>query len=158
MNDQPKQDMLKLIESRRDAIVCSIDENGFPNAKTMFKRKNEGLQVFWFSTNRSAIRTQQWLTNPKACVYFMDPLNVTGLMLTGHVQVCTDMETKQAFWAQGDEKFYPLGPADPDYCMLRFTSDRGNYFSGPQKRLFGANDNMEVSYAYSDGWRLSDSL
>ena len=66
MNDQPKQDMLKLIESRRDAIVCSIDENGFPNAKTMFKRKNEGLQVFWFSTNRSAIRTQQWLRNPKA--------------------------------------------------------------------------------------------
>ena len=40
MNNQNKQDIIKLVENSRDAIVCSIDENGFPNAKTMFRRKN----------------------------------------------------------------------------------------------------------------------
>jgi pyridoxamine 5'-phosphate oxidase len=155
MNRQDKQDIIKLVEASRDAIVCSIDENGFPNAKTMFRRKNDGLQIFWFSSNASAIRTQQWLKNPNACVYFMDPQNFTGLMLTGNIRVCIDNETKQAFWEQGDEKYYPLGPTDPDYCMLCFISDRGNYYSGPQKHLFSVKEDMnEVNYDYSEGWRV----
>ncbi len=155
MNNQNKQDMVKLVENSRDAVVCSIDESGFPNAKTMFKRKNEDLRVLWFSSNVSAIHTQQWIKNPNACVYFMDPQNITGLMLTGHIQVCTDIETKQAFWVQGDEAYYPLGPTDPDYCMLCFTSNRGNYMGGPQKCLFNINKDMEeVNYTYSNGWKL----
>ena len=40
--------------------------------------------------------------------------------------------------------------------MLCFTSDRGNYFYGPQKHLFSVNEDLEENYAYSDGWRLSD--
>lgn len=155
MNASKERDIVKLIENSRDAIVCSIDENGFPNAKTMFRRKNEGLRILWFSSNTSAIRTQQWLKNPNACVYFMDPQKITGLMLAGHMRVCTDVETKQAFWEQGDEKYYPLGPADPDYCMLCFTSDRGNYYSGPQKDVFSVNeDQQDVVYTYSNGWKV----
>jgi general stress protein 26 len=72
MNDQNKRDIMKLIEDSRDAIVCSIDENGFPNAKAMYKQIHEGLKIFWFSTNLSAIRTQQWLVRTKACIYFYD--------------------------------------------------------------------------------------
>lgn len=154
MNNQKKQDIIKLVENSRDAIVCSIGEDGYPNAKSMFRRKNEGLRTFWFSTNVSAIRTQQWLKNPKSCIYFMNPQSIHGLLLTGHMKVCTDNETKQLFWAQGDENYYPLGPTDPDYCMLCFTADRGNYFCGPQKLLFNVSDEFdEVNYSYSDGWK-----
>lgn len=140
MNDQVKKDIVRLVGESRDAIACSIDENGFPNAKTMFKAKAEGLQTFWFSTNTSAIRTQQWLERPKACIYFVDAQDFHGLMLTGLMQVCTDNETKQAFWKQGDEIYYPLGPTDPDYCILRFTADKCNYYHGLQKHLFSINE------------------
>ena len=37
-----------------------------------------------------------------------------------------------------DEKYYPLGPTDPDYCILRFTADKGNYW-GLQKHLFSVD-------------------
>jgi pyridoxamine 5'-phosphate oxidase len=143
MDQQVKTDIIKLVERSRDAIACSIDENGYPNAKSMFKVKNDGLRYFWFSTNTSAIRTRHWLERPAACIYFVDANDFHGLMLTGKMQVYTDNETKLAFWKQGDEMYYPLGPTDPDYCILRFTADRGNYYHGLQKHLFSADETEE---------------
>lgn len=140
MNQQVKTDIVNLVENSRDAIVCSIDENGFPNAKSMFRAKNKGLHTFWFSTNISAIRTSHWLVRPVACIYFVDAADFHGLMLTGQIQVCTDTDTKLAFWKQGDEMYYPLGPTDPDYCILRFTAEKGNYYHGLQKHLFNISE------------------
>jgi general stress protein 26 len=140
MEQQVRKEIIKLVESSRDAIVCSIDDDGYPNAKTMFRAKNEGLKNFWFSTNTSAIRTSQWLERPKACIYFVDASDFHGLMLTGKMQVCTDDETKKAFWKEGDEIYYQLGPTDPDYCILHFTADKGNYYHGLQKHLFSVDE------------------
>ncbi|HWT73955.1 MAG TPA: pyridoxamine 5'-phosphate oxidase family protein [Mobilitalea sp.] len=143
MKEQNKQDIIKLVENSRDAIVCSIDENGFPNAKTMFRLKNDSLETFWFSTNVSAIRTGHWQQSPEACIYFVDAVDFHGLMLIGKMQVCTDAKTKQAFWKEGDEMYYPLGPTDPDYCILRFTANQGNYYHGLQKLLFNVDELKE---------------
>jgi general stress protein 26 len=136
MTMQNKQDITALVENSRDAIVCSIDDKGYPNAKAMFRRVNEGLRTFWFSTNVSAIRTGQWQKNPKASIYFADHDNFHGLMLTGVMQVCADNETKAKFWKDGDKHYYSQGPADPDYCMLCFTAENGNYYHGLAKHLF----------------------
>ncbi len=136
MTQQQENGILRLVDNSRDAIVCSIDENGYPNAKCMFRAKNEGLSAFWFSTNVSAIRTGQFEKRPQSCIYFVDHEGFHGLMLTGNMQVCTDSETKAAFFHPGDEKYYPLGPTDPDYCILKFTAQTGNYYHGLAKCLF----------------------
>lgn len=144
MDQQIKADIVKLVENSRDAIVCSIDENGYPNAKAMFKANNEGFRYFWFSTNTSSLRTRHWLERPVACIYFVDPVGIHGLMLTGKMQVFTDDDTKLSFWHPGDEIYYPLGPTDPDYCILRFTAEKGNYYHGLKKHLFSV-DELEES-------------
>lgn len=128
MNEQIKKNIVQLVKGSRDAIACSVDANGFPNAKAMFIAKQEGIQTLWFSTNVSASRTQQWLQRSKASLYFFDSNNINGLMLVGNMEIYTDNETKQAFWKQGDEQYYPLGPTDPDYCIMRFTTKEGNYW------------------------------
>ncbi|WP_438433199.1 pyridoxamine 5'-phosphate oxidase family protein [Gorillibacterium sp. sgz500922] len=136
-------DVTALVEGSRDAMVSSIDDEGYPNTKAMFRVKNEGLRTFWFSTNVSAIRTGHWQKRPQASVYFVDSEGFHGLMLTGDMQVCTDNETKLAFWKEGDEQYYPQGPEDPDYCILRFTAERGNYYHGLSKHLFRTEDMPE---------------
>jgi general stress protein 26 len=135
MNEQDRKEIEVLIAGSRDAIVCSVDGAGFPNAKAMFLRAREGTKVFWFSTNVSAERTRQLTDRPEACVYFFDPERIRGLMLTGHMAVHRDAETKEAYWQEGDERYYSLGPTDPDYCMMRFTAEKGNYWGGG-KRVF----------------------
>ncbi len=140
MEKEVKDCIVKLVEGSRDAVVCSVDEEGYPNAKAMFRIKNEGLTTFWFSTNTSSIRLGQWLRNSKASIYFLDAEGFHGLMLTGEMKVHTDEETKQAFWKQGDEMYYPLGPTDPDYSILEFTAVKGNYYHGLEKHLFLTNE------------------
>lgn len=140
MEKEVKDCIVKLVEGSRDAVVCSVDEEGYPNAKAMFRIKNEGLTTFWFSTNTSSIRLGQWLRNPKASIYFLDAEGFHGLMLIGEMKVHTDEETKQAFWKQGDEMYYPLGPTDPDYSILEFTAVKGNYYHGLEKHLFLTNE------------------
>lgn len=120
--------IIKQVDATRDVVVCSMDDAGFPNAKAMFLRAHEGLHTFWFSTNVSAARTMRIIENPKSCIYFLDSNAIHGLMLTGEIKVHMDDETKQAYWEPGDINYYEQGPTDPDYCMMCFTAEKGNYW------------------------------
>jgi general stress protein 26 len=128
-----------LIDETKDIIVCSVDENGFPNAKAMFKTEHDGLKTFLFSTNTSSMRVQQFRENQKASIYFLGQSKIDGLMLVGTMEVCGDHEIKARLWVDGCEKYYPLGIDDPDYSVLRFTAEKGNYYFNLHKYPFEIN-------------------
>lgn len=44
------------------------------------------------------------------------------------MEVLTDAASKELIWRKGDTEYYALGVIDPDYCVLRFTADRGRYY------------------------------
>lgn len=143
MEREVRENIMRLAETSRDVIVCSVDEEGYPNAKAMFRIKNEGVETFWFSTNTSSIRVGHWLNNPKASIYFLDAEGFHGVMFIGEMTVHMDEETKLAFWKPGDEVYYPLGPGDPDYSILEFKAVKGNYYHGLSKILFTTEEVKE---------------
>ncbi len=110
------------------AMLGTNGDNGYPNIKAMLKMENEGLNRIWFSTNTSSKRVGQLVQNSKTCVYFVDFEQWMGLMLVGEVEVLQDTESRQRLWREGFEKYYPLGVTDPDYSVLRFTAQWGNYY------------------------------
>lgn len=119
------------IKKQKVSFICSIDENGFPNVKAMLKpRKINGLKEFYFSTNTSSLRVKQFLSNPNASIYFYRKglIKYTGVMLVGKMEVLTDQETKKMIWKKGDTIFYKKGVTDPDYCVLKFTAQKGRYY------------------------------
>ena len=121
----------KFVGSRKVALLGSVDENGAPNIKAMLApRQMIGLKEFYFSTNLSALRTQQYLKNPKACIYFFRKglISYTGVMLRGTMEVVTEQEVKNLLWRKGDTRFYKYGVTDPDYCVLKFTAENGRYY------------------------------
>lgn len=119
-----------MIDKAGVAIISSVDESGFPNTKAMLPpRKREGIKHIYFTTNTSSMRVKQYTKNPKACVYFFDPRFYRGVMLVGTMEVLQDSASKEMIWLDGDETYYPLGVTDPDYCVLKFTSHSGRYYS-----------------------------
>lgn len=121
----------KFVRSRKVALLGSVDENGAPNIKAMLApRQMIGLKEFYFSTNLSALRTQQYLKNPKARIYFFRKglISYTGVMLRGTMEVVTEQEVKNLLWRKGDTRFYKYGVTDPDYCVLKFTAESGRYY------------------------------
>jgi len=119
-----------LIDRAGVSIIGSIDQDGFPNAKAMLPpRKREGIRRFFFTTNTSSMRVEQFSCSPKACLYFFDHRFFKGVMLKGTMEVLQDASTKRMIWRDGDEMYYPGGVADADYCVLRFTAESGRRYS-----------------------------
>lgn len=119
-----------LIDRSGVSIVGSVDEDGFPNSKAMLPpRLRDGIRHIFFTTNTSSMRVGQFARNAKACVYFFDKRYFRGAMLKGTMEVLQDAATKQMIWRDGDEMYYPGGVMDPDYCVLKFTSRTGRYYS-----------------------------
>ena len=119
------------IDSRKVSFICSVDGEGFPAVKAMLKpRERSGLREFYFSTNTSSLRVKHLPENPKAGVYFYRKglVKYTGVLLTGTMEVLTDQETKNRIWKKGDTMFYKGGVTDPDYCVLKFTAEKGRYY------------------------------
>ena len=118
-----EQKALEIIKESEVTIIGSVDNDGFPNIKAFLKpREHDGLKCFYFSTNTSSMRVKQFLSNPKASLYFSINSRFFGLMLKGNIEVITDQEIKNRIWRDGDTIFYPLGKTDPDYCVLCFKS------------------------------------
>lgn len=119
-----------LIDKQTVSFIGSVDVDGFPNMKAMLPpRKREGIKVFYFTTNTSSMRVSQFMKNPKASIYFCDRRYFRGVMLIGSMEVLEDAHSKEMIWQEGDTMYYPKGVTDPDYCVLRFTAEKGRFYS-----------------------------
>ena len=137
MMRNPEQTIGNLIDKQSNAMLGSVEEDGTPNIKAMYApRKREGIKHFYFTTNLSSLRTAQFQKNPNACIYFFDRRFFRSVMLTGTIEILTDSESKEMIWQEGDERFYPLGVTDPDYCVYRFTASKGRYLSNSKNEDF----------------------
>ena len=126
-----------LIDHQSIAFISSVDSDGFPNIKAMLPpRKREGIKTFFFSTNTSSMRVEQYRNNPKASIYFSDKRFFRGIMLKGTMEVLEDAASKELIWEEGDTKYYSLGVSDPDYCVLRFSATEGRYYSSFKSESF----------------------
>ena|SRR5690554_4997890 len=126
-----------LIDKANISIISSVDSKGFPNTKAMLPpRMREGIKHIYFSTNTSSMRVNQYIDNPKACLYFYDKRFFRGVMLKGTMEVLQDSESKVKIWRDGDKRYYPKGVTDPDYCVLRFTTKNGRFYSNFKSENF----------------------
>ncbi len=137
-----REHMIAFIKKQKVSLIASVDEEGFPNIKAMFvPRKIEG-NCFYFSTNTSSMRSQQFMKNPKACIYFYNKgrFKYEGIMLTGIMEVLQDNKIKKEIWQTGDTMFYKKGVTDPDYCVLKFTAVNGRYYCDLKTESFDMKD------------------
>lgn len=137
-----REHIIEFIKKQKVAFIASVDENGFPNMKAMFTPRKIDGNCFYFTTNTSSMRSQQFMKNPKASIYFYSKgrFRYEGIMLTGRVEVLQDEEIKKEIWCAGDTMYYRQGVTDPDYCVLKFTAIKGRYYCDLKTESFSVED------------------
>lgn len=130
--------VIQFIQKQKTAFIASVDEDGFPNVKAMFAPRKIEDNCFYFSTNTSSMRSQQFIKNPKASVYFYNRgrFKYEGIMLTGTMEVLQEPWIKEEIWQTGDSLFYKQGVTDPDYCVLKFTAAKGRHYCNLKSESF----------------------
>lgn len=125
----PEETIGKMMDRAKTCFLSYVDGEGFPVTKAMLRpREREGVKVLWFSTNTSSNKVACFRKNSRASVYFVDRRFFRGLSLVGTVEVLETPEAKERLWQIGDRMYYPKGVTDPDYCVLKFTVQKGRYY------------------------------
>jgi general stress protein 26 len=123
----------ELMGSSDMAYVTTIDEDGLPQTRVMFNLRNlkafPGLMklyvghdedfLVYLGTNTSSEKMSQIHENPSVCVFYCDNEEYRSLMISGRAEIVEDTELKNQIWQHGWEIYYPQGPSDPDYTVLR---------------------------------------
>lgn len=126
----PEKTVGRMADQAKTVFLSYIDSQGFPATRAMLApREREGIRVFWFSTNTSSRKVAAFRENPRGSVYFVDRRFFRGVSLCGTVEVLEDPKNKERLWQMGDRIYYSRGVTDPDYCVLKFTAERGRYYS-----------------------------
>lgn len=137
----PEKTVGGMADKAKIVYLSYIDSRGFPTTRAMLApREREGIRVFWFSTNTSSQKVAAFRRNPKGSIYFVDRLFFRGVSLSGTVEVLEDPESKERLWRRGDAMYYSRGVTDPDYCVLKFTADRGRYYRNFKSEDFSIPD------------------
>ncbi len=125
---------LELLESADAAYVTTIDQEGYPQTRCMFNLRNRSkfpklIEVFedhkddfmiLLTTNTLSEKVAHIKKNPAACLYYCNPDEFHGLMLSGRLQIVDDHRIRERLWHEGWERYYATGPNDPDHTILRF--------------------------------------
>lgn len=111
------------------AALALIDENGYPTASTLTICKADGIKWLTFCTSlgRDSAKRAGKCNRASVCINTSE-YNIT---LVGTVEVLTDLESKKENWLPVmDDGSHWSGPDDPEFCVLRFKTERYSLFVG----------------------------
>lgn len=125
------QSIGEFIDRQSVVFIASIDSEGYPTMRALLPPvMREGIRVFYFHTNTSSQKVEQYRQNPKTSLYFCEQKNFIGLALKGEMEVLCDDASKEQFWRPSFDLYYPGGMYDNDYCILKFAAKSGRRYGG----------------------------
>ena len=123
-----EKEIMNLINRSLFATIGYTDEHGRQNVRRVFCVWHKGIGRHLISTNTSSSHVQSLMKNPNVCLYFSDDSTFEGICLYGKAVIHQEHEYKQLLWNEGDEKYYPKGIDDEDYCILEIIADSARYY------------------------------
>ena len=107
-------------------VLALIDADGYPTASTYSVSKNDSIKWVTFCTLLSGNAPNRIKKCDRASICLNsseEPFyNIT---LVGKIEVITDPEVKKEMWYESSEWG---GPEDPNFCVLKFTTERYNLY------------------------------
>ena len=114
-----------LIANEGYCTVTTIDENGYPTSSTISASKADGIRRLVFGSTLNSDRVNRIKKCDRACVCINS--GEYHVSLVGTIEVLTDPQAKQEAWYDWLKEYFS-GADDPNFCALRFTTERYNLY------------------------------
>jgi len=111
------------------AALALIDENGYPTVSTLTIAKADGIKWITFCTSpdRNSVKRASKCNRASVCINS----NEYNITLVGTIELVTDSAVKKDMWLPTmDDGAHWSGPDDPNFCVLKFTTERYSLFVG----------------------------
>lgn len=147
-------EIMDLVNRSLFAVIGYTDAADWQNVRKVFCVWHKGLGRHLISTNTSSSHVQSLRKDGNSCLYFSDDSTFEGLCLFGRTVIHHERMFRELLWNDGDEKYYPNGIDDEDYCILEFVAESGRYYrfdgkgdlSAAEIEAFDRNREFENGY------------
>lgn len=119
---QPEDQASWILEHSGYITLSTIDENECPRPVAIDVIAHDGIKIIWMTTFRNSNKARHIMRNPKAGIFFVHEAD--SVTITGTAEVITDTQMLHAFWKDCFLNYFPGGPDDDNYCLIRFTSEK----------------------------------
>ena len=130
--DDLKKKVIALIKNNRYAKLITFGPDDAPRARIMTNLPIGSDMVIWFATGLSTNKIRDIRKNPVVCVFVDDPDDLTNISITGKAEIVTDSRLLKKYWQPPFGFFFPGGPTDPDYCLLKVKPEKVEYLDPGQ--------------------------
>jgi general stress protein 26 len=132
---QAQSDLKKLSEMIKDMVVAMLttqDERGALVSRPMSPLLLDATGAIWFFTDVRSINAAQL---QQANLSFTNPNKSLYVSLAGDGEVQVDRERSTQLWTSLARPWFPEGPDSVNLGLLKFTSNVGEYWDGPNSKM-----------------------
>ena len=112
------------IQDKDYCFLITLGESGCANARLMQPFKTEEDFTIWFGTSPRSRKVCEIAANGWATVTYENAGEHAYVTLVGQVQVERDIDARRRYWRQEWAIFWPAGPEDDDYILIKFVPSR----------------------------------
>jgi general stress protein 26 len=120
-----KKRILEYVYAQKTVIFASIGGQGHPTMRPLTVAGDSPYGELWFPINIKSGVVKEIGSDGRASVFVADPDGLYSCYLNGEAELVTDPARKDEMWQNKWSRFWPEGPAAPDYALVRFIPRRG---------------------------------
>ena len=111
-----------IIDSAQCRTFITVDENGKPQARTMYVFPPDENMVVWLGTSTGSRKVKQIKNNPNVMVFYFDTKGRSYVSIAGQARLVNDPEKKAHYWKKSWTRYYP--DPEKDYILIEVTPKR----------------------------------
>jgi general stress protein 26 len=112
------------IEPKDYCFLITQGELGQANARLVQPFKPEDDFTIWFGTSPRSRKVREITANGQVTVTYENAEDHAYVALLGHAQVVRDLDARHKYWRVEWARFWPAGPEDEDYVLIKFMPSR----------------------------------
>ena len=117
------------------AHLITIGPEGYPRARGMEDHNVGEDFIFYFATDASTRKVAEIQANPHVSVAYYHLKSRDYICVFGRAEVVMDDAERGEQWRDGWECYWPAGPTDPGYALVRVVAEAIEYFDMENERL-----------------------
>ncbi len=129
VSDADRAGFFEAVEAAsQKAVWCALATCHEGEARVRMVHPTWEGETLWFATGTGSPKARQIAANPSVDVqYQVAPPDFVHVMVRGRAEIVTDEAEKKRVWDVIDydlAQFWPGGPTDPNYTLVRIAPDR----------------------------------
>jgi len=121
---------MDIMDSCRDCVFITHTGEGYARARTMNKLQDNDRSggIMWFATDRKSRKAKEIKANPRTTLFFTHAGTHDHVCVFGVSAIAAEPEVKERFWKDEWSRYWKGGPQDPDYVLVKFIPEKGEFF------------------------------